>query len=106
MGVKAEYYGPFRCLTEASFALEPVHPALPGAETAMLKNSVGFFYPLKKFTLFFQLIVGWMPGLALFSLSVKRDRRKEEGAAQEDGPFDKITASDVHGSPLSGQAPH
>jgi hypothetical protein len=98
MGMKAVYHRVYRGLTESPLALEPIHTALPGAETAMLKNSVGFFYPFKKFALFFQLIVGREPRLDISSLCVKRNGRKEEGAAQEDRPFDKITASDVHGT--------
>ncbi len=51
MGMRAEYDGLGRSVAESLFALEPVHPTLPGTEFTLLEDAVSFLDLLSKFTL-------------------------------------------------------
>ena len=85
-----------RSLAKSFFALQPIHPTLPGTEFARLQDCVGLFNLLNQFSFILQFLIGWSPRVFLFLIGAKRDGRAEKGSAKDDRTFEEISASYRH----------
>jgi hypothetical protein len=99
MGVIAINHGSDRSLAEPPFALFPIHPALAGAEPAMLEDAVGLLDPLTEFSLFLQFLISWLPLVSPFLSGLKGSGREKQRASQKERPSDKIPSPDLHSRP-------